>query len=1276
MNMNRLKIKYIFSVALVSGLLTACVDDLSVTDELYYGSSDYISFSVDMNDIEATTTTRSEHGDLHMVAEEWPLVVSKAVTRATPYSSFPTDAGLIGYNFDTWDGSTITPWEEMYNALYHFNDNKLQAESHVPWLKANNGSKLRVYAYAPKGFVHDAVATLSGSNVAGVPTITYTVPTNVGEQIDLLAAVSADKTVSEKTAVPLTFDHALSAIRFNVGFDCIVQSVSIQGVYDRGTYTIGGSWESLSKSVETPTFTVSLGYNESTGVYDGESFTAGSSITTPDNTFMLIPQTIPDGAKVVLKYKLSAGDAEWSTIERTIVGKPTAWEKGKRYTYTMYKDATIDYIYFDLAAGDIYIGNTGDGAFTYSGKVYHLNAAGTGYEALTIKGNHVDGNKYYVYQSSTITGSPGYYTGTGFSSHITGTDETTYWNDPSHWSGFRTPPSYTEVKKGDQTWSEYITNNKDCDAVINNWPSSATDVGREVTHNRIHISSNKTNGTEASRVLAVDIVIDNIWSDNHSDNSAERWTGGFMIHPQNNVPNSGSYYKDRISYEHVTLRLKGDNRFTNIMYFGHGPNAVYENNENASWFKVTSVEGDGSPVGSLTVNPATSTDVVREGSSVFGCKNDNYGPPALGLKLFGGTIYVSTNSNQDDNNIGVLGGGANNGCEITFDGAVVTSVAYSSAAAIGGGSGRLLWGGDGEITIRSGKVYAYQYGIYRTSALSSSYYEGSRSLPANTALPTVAIGGGSSFTDKGNDAIVRISGGEVYAQSLGGVAIGGGTSAFANGGNADITISGGYVEAKSISGARTGSISLSASSSIGGGRGGISYSLPHSTWPRLSDDDYNVGFGGNAKFNISGGVIKTGSLGGGSIITAREDITIGSADITVSGGTIQGQFIMAAGNETPPSFNMTGGTINNAGLSNTPADDGFHKMQSNGGAVYIGGGTNPGTFTMNGTSAIIQNSSATKGGAVYQEGGRFFMKNGTIQNCTATEGGGAVYLDISTPQALGGQDMEMTGGTIQKNTSSTHGGGIYIDGGSLSIANTDATSLIRDNKASHKGGGVYVEGGAFLMSAGSITNNAATHEGGGVSVASATAVTVTGGNITGNSSGEYGGGISVEPTTTLTVTLGEAGRTGAAINNPEISNNMATKGGGGVYVFSDDADVDANLTIESGKIKGNKVSALEANKDIRNEGGLVTFNDGDVEYVTVTYHMNDGSNPETFATQKIVTSVSSKLVEPSPTWTWGAKTLSKWNTQEDGSGTDYAKDQEVILSSNIDLYAVWVTVTP
>ena len=1151
-------------------MMTGCRAGQEMLPEELSGGSRYICFSASSDGI----TTKALKGNgigacFSYESEEWP--VAAVGTKGLPTTAFAGSASVIAFNYNgAWTGSE-TPWTGFYCKEFSFNGDALTAvDNPVPWVKAQGKDNLRVYVYAPNDFG----GTVSSASDPGAPTITYSVPSDVLDQEDLIVATN---TVSGNynSSIPLTFNHALTAVKFNVDFPCTVKSVAVNGVYSSGVYTIGDSWSSLSSPAD---YFISMGA--------GKDCTRSEIVTNDEKTLMLIPQAVPAGATISITFSEDGGADQ--TITADIGGQ--VWNPGSRVTYNIQKEGA-QYIYFDLAAGNVVIEN---GA--YSGYVYTYNGA----TLAPVTGYHASNNLYYVYQSTAANRST-----TGWSEAIGSTMRLPEYAEARTSNGVSWSTS-----SGSKTWREFITNNTDIASVIDGWEAAAVARGTESTPNRIKISGNMT----------IDITLDNVWSSFHQ-NVRHRLSAGLLIGP--GVASRGN------RYERVTLRLKGDNHFHNVLYYGH-PST--QTGADRAYFKITSYEGDASPFGTLTVTVPDKTMTLTGACTLFGTGDDDECPPCNDMWFYGGTIYVGSSLGiVDSDATGILGGGTNNHCNLTFNGGVVTSVAYSNGAAIGGGGGFHSSGGRGEITINAGKVYAYQFG-----SVSPGRHE---------ALATAAIGGGSSYQSPGNPGVVVINGGEVYAQSIGGVALGGGTSGDIYGGQANVTITGGTVIAKSVAGDIGGNPSYHRSipgSSIGGGTGGKSAS----------------GTGGTAFVTITGGTLLAGSIGGGGTISTSA--TIGSAVINISGGDVQGQFVMAAGAATTPSFTMTGGTIQNGKSGD------FLFVKPDGGAVYL----DDGNVTLSG--GTIQNCSAVRGGAVYMTNGIFAMDGGNIKNCNANLGGAVYISGDSNPSFI------MSGGEISECISASHGGAVYLEGGTVTM--TDGT--VRDNKSiGGNGGGFYINKGTFTMADGAITGNYAQTNGGGIYISSVdtdVSATVSGGAITDNSAEMYGGGLCVLPGsgTNASVTIGVDGQ---GLLNPEISENSASIEGGGIYT----SGVNADIVINSGYIRDNAVNAYVDNEDVANEGGMVTLVDGDVKHQVVTFYANgsgaffddngdytQNSGETTEKIQNIVTSTNSTLVAPTTAYRMGYH-FAGWNTRADGYGTSYTNGQIMNITEDVDLYIQW-----
>lgn len=1129
----------------------ACTDELEGLGLDSIRPSDVICFTASLSDNRPGSQTRSASGHLEIEQEEW-LVGERIVTRGKPVTSLEGSAGVIGYVYDEWSTS-VKPWSGLYNTEYVFNGDELTAkENDVRWntLKL---SKARFYVYAPYS-INDG--RLSNNEQGGNPTITYTVDATPANQQDLIVA-SWEGPASYKQSIPLSFEHALTAVKFKVGFECTVTKLEVTGIYNSGIYTFGDGWEVSTNSKEN---------------YEISSLTE-------DNTLMMIPQKLHSDAKVVLHY---TKEGETKTITSPL--KDKVWQAGKMITYTIHETTAPTTIYFDLAAGDITLNQT-----TYTGARYISDGNG-GYKADPVTGNHNDNNIYYVYQSTATFNKDGYsiLDNKGTVGYISGT--------------FIRPP-YSGVKgPNGEPWADYITNNKSVKDVIEMWDdgvyikgsaasnegsksiAKVRDAGRTHTGNKISVSG-------AGKYK---LTIDNIYSA-FQQASTSRTTGGIAY----TEGGAGSLTINSIGDNRVGCVHKDNSASSKLIFEGTGTLTVADTDF------ITKVSTSADDV----IGDMNHGYYSNHWNAAIG-NNDNQND-CYGIVINSGVIFAGTTKAE---NCTAIGGGGNGVGNVTINGGIVTAVATTTGSAIGGGIGFTSNGGVGQVTITGGNVYAYN-------------------LANRWNIPSSAIGGGGtkqSTVNKGTT--INISGGNIYAESDLGTAIGGGSSYERSGGEATINISGGKVVAKSNTN----------SAGIGGGC---------SITKGSSSSKLN---GGDAIVNISGNpIIRTGSIGGGT--TGAGQGKIGSAQITISGGDIQAQFVMMnTGTGTKPKFEMSGGTIRNSYVD----DEEYIHIKEQGGAVYLENGT----FTMSG--GTIKNCSAEQGGAVYinSQGGNstFTVTGGEIHSCFATgtyNDAGDLLINPGHGGAvcLMGGEVNMEGGKIWNNYSENgDGGAVYISNGNFAMSNSSTT--IKENyptitgNAAHKGNG----GGVFVSSEN------------GKSVK----VDLLQGIITNNTANNYGGGICVDMGDTensATVTVGANGQGVTESDaNPKISGNMAMMSGGGLYVRG----MNANVTINSGMIAQNKVSAYVKNEDVANEMGGVTLNAGFVTHVEVTFDGNGGivDGTDTY-TQNIVTNTNSKLAPNR--FERAGYNFAGWNTRADGLGDSYSEGDAKPHSRDITLYAQW-----
>lgn len=1128
---------YIFILLI---LLSGCMERLDV--EL--SSNEFLTFraSLEGND---TLKTKSFAPNYTITEEEWPLDLSSGIhsTKATLNNALNDykvneevgggGAGVFCYTYSTSTEATV--WESLKNTQFDFDGDEMFAPEPPRWSKLpkDKGDKLRIYAYAPRN-PDQTDYIISIENITN-------------SQIDYIAAVSDELDVvtdSPRESINLNFEHIFTAIKINLGDGFTdITSITISDIKTSGTFTIGSGWVCNS---------------------DNSSFTISENAATAlESPILMIPQELGERAKLSITVTENSGPMTYSV---SLAGKE--WKQGKLITYTLHKKGEeSDYVYFDLAAGDIIID-----AASYSGKIFTTTSGTTIKTEVT--GTHSDGKKYYVYQSTAANRS------------TTGEVDGTF-----------ALPTYKPVTYNGQLWADYITDNNDVKAVIHAWDDKAgatknstqyTDgvrgSDRGGTGNRIHISGDVNN---------IELTIDNIYSTYQEEGNASRDKGSI------------GYVPDSSSGSSLVINIIGDNRLGCIHY---NNSTQAQGTEEANYLKF---KGSGSLTVAdanyyaLTSTNANAGEDPGETSyfSNFWCAaigNNDSADDVYGIVIESGVIFAGTTAAE---NCSAIGGGGNGDATITINGGTVTAVATTTGTAIGGGIGFNNNGGKGYVTINGGNVYAYNHeNIW--------------------GIPSSAIGGAGSKASTGSLGNVTITGGKVYAESALGTAIGGGSSKNKEGGNAIITISGGHITAKS----------LANSAGIGGG-----------TTCSRSDNDATASInenGGDATIHISGNpIIRTGSIGGGYPGTKKDGTPgggkIGSAQITIEGGDIQAQFVMADSPDN--SFNMSGGLIRNSDTS----DDEYTCIQENGGAVYM----EKGTFTMSG--GVIKKCSASKtnsakGGAIYIKGGTFNMSNGNIEQCSSESDGGALYLE--------GGNVSLTGGNIKSNVAlNGNGGAICIQGGNFSMTNSEISSnaaFDKQNSGTGNGGGIYITSSQNLD------------------------VNILSGTISGNSSGRYGGGLCVDMTDkddiVTTINIGEEE------SGPTINSNSATHKGGGVYVDG----AKATVVLNNGTVLHNQTSAYQVNPDIAVDNGLVTLKkDGITTQVTITFNNNNlyyTSGEDTLVEQYVVASVNNKLTSnPFEKLTDYYLHFVEWNTRRDGRGTSYTNEQIVNLQEDITLFARW-----
>ena len=273
-------------IMLVAGMTVSCTEDLD------------------------TVTTESA---ITFLSEETGFIsgTSTRGTKVSTISSFGVSASVY---------SSASTYTSAGCGSYFFNE---QVTPGVPtaYYWPTSAYKLSFYAYYPYG--NAAFTMQSTKSSLGAPTYAYTVPTDIASQLDIMTGQDVNHAGGSKTAVNISMKHRCAAVCFNVtnsrSSAITLTSISIEGVKYSGTlneetWTLNNAVNSSSSNPFT------LAYGSSIAA------SATANVTGTTDIFMMLPQSIPAGAKI----KVVVDGSE--ELEAELTG---SWIAGKQYNYSV-----------------------------------------------------------------------------------------------------------------------------------------------------------------------------------------------------------------------------------------------------------------------------------------------------------------------------------------------------------------------------------------------------------------------------------------------------------------------------------------------------------------------------------------------------------------------------------------------------------------------------------------------------------------------------------------------------------------------------------------------------------------------------------------------------------------------------------------------------------------------------------------------------------------------------------------------------------------------------
>lgn len=248
-----------------------------------------------------------------------------AATRGVPVTSLETCDSFHVQAHCTDNGTPVSQFYMDDNATK--SDGTVWSTSQVRYWPGENRT-LQFFAWAPA----DAAFTATPGSPEST-TFEYEVPALAADQKDIVVATTDPYVGNYEQQVPLTFKHILTAVKFETGSQMqpgTIKSVALKGVKKSGTYTAfptgntgEGTW---TLNDATADYTQEL--NKTTTGTE----TNGTPVTAEEGTFMMLPQTLPDGAEVEVVFQDGTSGQE-RTMSASIAG--TQWPQGKTVTYKL-----------------------------------------------------------------------------------------------------------------------------------------------------------------------------------------------------------------------------------------------------------------------------------------------------------------------------------------------------------------------------------------------------------------------------------------------------------------------------------------------------------------------------------------------------------------------------------------------------------------------------------------------------------------------------------------------------------------------------------------------------------------------------------------------------------------------------------------------------------------------------------------------------------------------------------------------------------------------------
>ena len=320
---------------LAAGFMSvSCADEDIAKDQKYDGKNG-VSFSVtDVQDaLDADIPTRANDAktylthsiDFNEAGTSDICLQESTVPGVNPMKRTPQTRAWLKSTIDANFGAFASQ-NGSAGPDYFYNEQVTPSGQMLqPKIWASTASTLKFYAVYPYMDGTNARQKLVQPTTGSLPYVAFEASTDIANQTDLMTAeppINYTSTGGMPHVVPLKFYHALTAIRFGIGSNLsgnkTIKSIEFQGIKNAGRFDLATkTWSNQSGAQNFKLDNL----NQPT------SGTLNTVIVKDGNTFLMVPQTLPSGAKIVITF------TDNSHITANIGGK--TWAPGTTKTYMM-----------------------------------------------------------------------------------------------------------------------------------------------------------------------------------------------------------------------------------------------------------------------------------------------------------------------------------------------------------------------------------------------------------------------------------------------------------------------------------------------------------------------------------------------------------------------------------------------------------------------------------------------------------------------------------------------------------------------------------------------------------------------------------------------------------------------------------------------------------------------------------------------------------------------------------------------------------------------------